>query len=207
MKEVRMVEVRPEAKNPGLWALVLVLLLLAGCAKPGGIEFGPDRVRHRNLLAAQQARPTRQTEQPAAGRAGEKLREGDRLRRSGSDQRALFRYLEAHRIDPTNPSARERIAFIHLDEEPERSRSIFEEVLEEDPSSEIAHLGLGLAELGLGNLNAARASLETARSLAPASPEVRSALGSVYDRLGLREQARAELSRARELRPRDPRIL
>ncbi|MEN8183601.1 MAG: tetratricopeptide repeat protein, partial [Myxococcota bacterium] len=37
--------------------------------------------------------------------------------------------------------------------------------------------------------------------------EVRSALGSVYDRLGLREQARAELSRARELRPRDPRIL
>ena len=70
-----------------------------------------------------------------------------------------------------------------------------------------AHLGLGLAQLALGRLELARASLERARGLNADSPEVLSALGSIYDRLGLHDQARAQLERAHALDPHDPRVL
>jgi Flp pilus assembly protein TadD len=186
-----MVEVRPGSNrrrlrgSAGLFALVL----MAGCASPDGLDFGPDRARHRELMAAQRARSGlgQEARQPTPK---DKLREGDHLR-----------------LDPMDPSARERIAYIHLEDDPDRARAIFEDVLGEDPTSVNAHLGLGLAQLALGRLELARGSLETARRLNPNSPEVLSALGSVYDRMGFHEQARAELDRARALRPHDARVL
>jgi Flp pilus assembly protein TadD len=202
-----MVEVRPGSKRRWLRAgtSLCALVLMAGCASPDGLDFGPDRARHRELMAAQRARRElgQQIRQPTPK---DKLREGDHLRSSGDAQRALFRYLEAHRLDPMDPSARERIAYIHLEDDPDRARAIFEDVLGEDPTSVNAHL-LGLAQLALGRLELARGSLETARRLNPNSPEVLSALGSVYDRMGFHEQARAELDRARALRPHDARVL
>ena len=75
----------------------------------------------------------------------ELIRKGDQFRNSGDNAMALWNYLRAHKMDPDSRTPRERIGYLHLSEDPERSAAIFQDLVNEYPDAPGGYLGLGLA--------------------------------------------------------------
>jgi Flp pilus assembly protein TadD len=187
---------------------------LSGCALFAGSALSKEEKqldpRYRAVLEAQKARSSA-TPARAPAEAGEsfdeKLAKGDRLRSSGQESEALFTYLAALRMKPEDPAPRERIALLHLREDPERSEVIFRGLLQKDPESVPALTGLGLALVAQDRAEEARAPLERAVEIDPDSALALSALGIVCDRLGDPASGMHYQRLAAERRPGDPSIL
>jgi Flp pilus assembly protein TadD len=174
--------------------------------------MGSDHSEYRALLDAQKdaARARASAESEDSGESvsyDDAFLEAERLRGSGDTSKALFAYLQALRIDPENQTPRERIAALHLREDPARAESILRGVLADEPDSAFAHAALGLALLAQQRPDEARPALERAVQLDPTSAVAFSALGVVHDQQGLHAAARVYQRRAQQLRPEDPVIL
>ena len=137
----------------------------------------------------------------------EALSQGDQARDAGLRAKALWRYLRANQIDPSNPLATERIAYLHLSDDPARAASIFRDILADHPEVPETLAGLGLAEYAQGDFQAAAAHLEQARVMAPERAEIAAGLGVTYDALGRYEDAQAQYHAAHALDPDDAEVL
>lgn len=190
-------------------ALLTCLLAagLGGCSMLGTPPAGSAEHRLRETLAeAQRARDearARAVAEPAPPTLAEKLLEGDALRDAGDPARALWTYLQAHELDREALEPLARIASLHLGVEPERALALFAGLAERHPRSPLAHTGLGLARMALGQEEQALAALERAAALEPPLPAAHSALGVVLDRLGRHGEAQAAYRRALAVAPTD----
>ncbi len=186
----------------------LLSLVLGGCASLGLAERdssppGVDQEAYRSMLrlnrlqGAPQDMENVRTPEPTLD---QKLREGDASRDSGQLGRALWSYLQAHKMDRSDPAPVARIAALHLRDDPQRARDLFADLAQRHPESTTAHTGLGLAELAKGDLERARASLMRAVEIDNAAIAL-AALGVTLDRMGQHPEAQGYYRRALELRP------
>ena len=184
----------------------LVALLLAA-SLPGCAWFGPDAAQ-REVLEARRARSEAvDPEPPKRKTVEERLAEADRLLADGRGGEAVWRYAQAARQEPENPTPRARIGFVEVSRDPERAEAIFAEIVREHPDSAEAHAGLGLARFAQDRLDPARASLERAVELDPDSASALYWLAVVCDLQGEHERARELDERALTLSPKDARIV
>jgi superkiller protein 3 len=183
------------------------LVLLPGCAfLPGFQSESPVREYQRQALEERAAARQATVEEAEPATPEGKIAEGDSFLRKGRADRAVLAYLEAVRLAPDATLPRERIGYVQLDHDLERSEAIFRGLVEKDPENVGALHGLGLAYLGQGKLEPAREALERAVEVDAESAESHYALGATLGLLGRKEQALAHTERARELRPEDAAI-
>ncbi len=192
-----------ERKPTSAVLLSLLALLASGCGslgadQPALYDREGARGQYRDMMESQLLGP------PSAE---SKLAEGDRHHRRGDLQRAVLAYFESARLEPENIVARLRLAHVVLQVNPERAMLEFDKLLKEAPEHAGPIFGIGLAHLAIGELPQARSALERAVTLDPDSPAIRSALGSVYDRMGDHERARGMFDVAALQAPDEPRVL
>jgi Tfp pilus assembly protein PilF len=130
-----------------------------------------------------------------------------RSHRAGDSEQAIRLYFEAFRLDPSDSRSHEGIAYLQLARQPEQAEEVFQKVIEEDPNSTMAYVGLGLARLGQGEPEEAAAYLETALELDPTSPDAHSAYALVLGELELYEDAQDHARRAADLAPKNSAIV
>src|SRR5439155_4507521 len=85
-----------------------------------------------------------------------------------------------------------------------RAQEAFERAIALDPADPLPRLGLGLARIRRGDLQAGRQEIEAAASLDPGNSLVRSYLGKAYYEERRDGVAGEELGRAKALDPSDP---
>jgi len=117
---------------------------------------------------------------------------------------AALEYFRALRAAPEKLTARERIAYIQITQDPERAVGIFEQIIEADPERSSAHTGLGFAHLERGDFAAARTEFERALELAPDQIDARIALAVACDWSGDGAAAELHYARVLELDPGNP---
>ena len=187
---------------PRTLAALSLLWALPGCA-----WLGPDAAQ-REVLEARRARSEAvDPEPPKRKTVEERLAEADRLLADGRGGEAVWRYAQAARQEPKNPTPRARIGFVEVSRDPERAEAIFAEIVRDHPDSAEAHAGLGLARFAQDRLDPARASLERAVELDPDSASALYWLAVVCDLQGEHERARELDERALTLSPKDARIV
>jgi Flp pilus assembly protein TadD len=130
-----------------------------------------------------------------------RLEEGDRLRDAGEAPRALWIYLKAHELDPSDPRPLLRIAGLHLGPEPERAVAIFSRLAEQNDGSAAPLTGLGLARVAQGDAAAAEVALRKALDLDPDFPAACNALGIVLEQRAAHDEAREHFEHAIALQP------
>lgn len=186
-------------------ALPALGVLLSGCASLRSTSeprvFEPA-AQHELIRERQRAEAKATSTAPAPASVEERLRRGDSLRRDGDPAAAMWNYLQAHELDPSDPEPSARIASLELMVDPERAESIFRQLVEEHPRSGAAHTGLGLALIERHVWEEARDVLTLAVDLDPGSAAAHSALGVCLDRLGQHREAREAYARATALQPR-----
>ena len=188
------------------WIIALTAVLLAGCAGRGGADAAAKANAEllRELRDEQDQR--RATSEPLAEEPAptldSRVREGDALRDSGELARALWSYLQASRLAPSDPVPLLRIATLHLSAEPARSEQIFRELVRQHPKSADAYTGLGIAQLAQGKRGGAEDMLRLAIKLDPRHAPALNALGVTLDQAGNHAEARRLLNRAWEVQPR-----
>ena len=191
-------------------ALVLVWTLFAGlgCASWGGWDEDPGKAARREAEERLQAEADAAAESAANPLSIEdKLQRGDQALAAGNLAGALWDYASAYQRAPDDPRPQLRLGFVHLRHDPERARPFFEKAITLDPGLADARVGLGLALLATGEIEAGIAELEHAVELDPELPSARGALGVALDQRGDHAAAITQLERARALDPRDARLL
>ena len=133
----------------------------------------------------------------------EKLEAAQRFHRSGESNQALRLYFDAFRLDPKDTRPQEGIAYLQLAHQPERAENVFLEVIETDPDSTMAHIGVGLAKLAQDDAEAAVPYLERAIELSPNSARAHDALAIALQKLERFDEAVIHSQRAREAAPND----
>jgi Flp pilus assembly protein TadD len=187
---------------PGILLAAALALGSSGCA-----WLGPGAAQ-REILEARRARSAAtEAEAPRRKTVEERLAEADRLLAEGRGGQAVWRYAEAHRSDPTNPTPRSRIGLVEVSRDPERAEALFAEIVRDHPDSAEAHAGLGLARFAQDRLEPAREALERAVDLDPDSASALYWLAVVYDLLDRPDRARALAERARALAPNNAHIV
>lgn len=186
---------------------IALVLSLSGCASlgdAGSLEYRQKLEAQRNRAAA--AIDDEEDEAAEPWTSERRIEQGNRSLASGDRARALWHYVQAHRLDPSHPEPLVRLGHFYLGDYPDQSAALFARAVELAPDYAAAQLGLGLARFAQGRLEEARASLERAVALAPELSSAHDALGVVDalqdDAAGSRERA----SRARELDPKNARI-
>jgi Flp pilus assembly protein TadD len=174
---------------------------------PGYQPESPVREYQRQALEERAAARQSTVEDSEPATPEGKIAEGDSFRKKGRTDRAVLAYLEAVRLAPDATLPRERIGYVQLDRDLERSEAIFRGLVEKDPENVESLRGLGLAYLGQGKLEPALEMLERAVQLDAESAESHYALGATLGLLGREEEALAHTERARELRPEDATIV
>lgn len=123
---------------------------------------------------------------------------------SGEPDRALAEWKAELEITPNHVPALLQIAFEYLKRgEAETGIPFARQAVSLEPSSFVAHNAMGRLLVQTGGLERGIAELETAKKLAPNSPETRSALASAYAKAGRSKDAareRAEFLRLTEER-------
>ncbi len=173
---------------------------LAGCASFNSAEvvngFPAALERQQALEAARAAEPA----QPEVG-FEELMTQADQRRDQNKISEAALLYIRALGLEPGSSAPRQRLAFMHLENDPAHAQMIFEQLLQSDPNSADAYTGLGLAQMVLGDVEPARDSLESAISLGATTGRPAAALGVIYDRLGEFSVAQGHYRQALELEP------
>jgi len=192
--------------------VLVACALLPACAGDGKLlQKDPTQEHYQRILEAQRERKGADAQlEPArvpVASPEELVTRGDRLRREGDRREALKTYLEAVSRAPDSVTPRARIAYLHLQEDPERAVGIFSDVVTRDPKSLDGWLGLALARLALGDAKAALESVERARAQHPDSPQVIPVEALVRDQLGEHADAQRLWAKALETRPRDAALL
>lgn len=131
----------------------------------------------------------------------EELAQADRIRDSGRQQEAIWRYLRALQLDFDSPIPRQRIAFIHLAEDVARAEQIFRGLVRDRPAMPSLRVGLGLAEFAAGKHDQATQTLKFALALDPDSAVAITALGLMDDARGDYAAAQHHYARAGALEP------
>jgi len=133
----------------------------------------------------------------------EKLAAAQRFHRSGETNQALRLYFDAFRLDPGDTRSHEGIAYLQLTHQPERAETVFLQIIETDPNSTMAHVGVGLAKLAQDDPEGAIPYLERSVELSPDSADAHDSLAVVLQELGQFHEAQVHAQRARELAPDD----
>jgi tetratricopeptide (TPR) repeat protein len=123
----------------------------------------------------------------------------------GRLDRALVAAREAERLDPRLGRAQVVLGFTLLTQvRPAEAAQAFEAAIRADQADPLARLGLGLAKIRRGDLEAGRDELEVAVSLDPGQALLRSYLGKAYYEEKRDARAAEQLGLARTLDARDP---
>jgi tetratricopeptide (TPR) repeat protein len=88
--------------------------------------------------------------------------------------------------------------------ETQQAKAAFQTALKRDPMDAKALMGLGLAEVRLGNLKAGQQALQAANQSDPDNAMVLTYLGRVQQQLGQTQQARVSWRQAQQIDPNDP---
>ena len=186
-------------------ALALVALTAFGCAAFSKTPLQRAQDREFDKILASKGLDTSEARRTPRN-AEERVAEGDRLLKKGDAQRAVVAYFKAMDMDPEALDPRERIGFMQLANDLERSEAIFVGVIEEDPNRASAWRGLGFARLAMGELDDASDALRRAVELDPDSAGAQYGLASVMGLLGETESAVRHARLAQTLRPHDPAV-
>jgi len=137
----------------------------------------------------------------------EKLEAAQRSHRAGDGEQAMRLYFDAFRLDPMDARTHAGIAYLQLARQPERAQEVLLQVIETNPDSTMAYVGLGLAKLAQGEADAAGAYLEQAIALSPDSANAHDAYAVVLEALQLYGDAQTHARLASELAPQNSAIV
>jgi Flp pilus assembly protein TadD len=129
------------------------------------------------------------------------LSRGDVLRDQNKLAEAVWSYVQAIELDPDSTEPAERIAYLHLREDPDKAESIFRSLIRSGASDASTVVGLGLAQLSQGQVHEAVKSLEESVAKEPDSARALESLGVAYNLIGRHDLARERLTQALQLRP------
>jgi Flp pilus assembly protein TadD len=159
-----------------------------------------DRRQHMAELAAAEAEGASDEDEPTFE---EKLESAQRSHKSGDTNQALRLYFDAFRLDPDDKRSHEGIAYLQLGHQPERAEVVFLEIIETDPTSTMAHVGMGLAKLAQDDPEGAVPYLERSIELSPDSAEAHDSLAIALQKLERFDEALIHSQRAHEFAPLD----
>jgi Tfp pilus assembly protein PilF len=112
---------------------------------------------------------------------------------------------QANALDAAHPYVNAVSGLVYLiDGHAQEAKSAFEAALQRDPKDAKALLGLGLAEIKLGNFKAGQQRLQAANEADPGNALILTYLGRSQQQLGQTDAARASWRRAQLADPRDP---
>ncbi len=112
---------------------------------------------------------------------------------------------QANALDVTHPYVNAVSGLVYLiDGHAQEAKSAFETALQRDPRDAKALLGLGLAEIKLGNFKAGQQRLQAANEADPGNALILTYLGRSQQQLGQTEAARASWRSAQLADPKDP---
>ncbi len=197
---------------PARFACALLVALVglhgAGCALlPGASQSQTSLDEYREYMAERAAAEVAEVEQEDEASFEEKLAAAQRSHRAGDSENAMRLYFDAFRLDPADSRAHAGIAYLQLSREPDRAEEVFLKVIEIDPNSTMAYVGLGLAKLAQEDPDAAAAYLERAIALNPESANAHDAYAVVLEEMQLYEDAQTHARRASELAPKNSAIV
>jgi Flp pilus assembly protein TadD len=186
----------------------LVCLNLAGCASLWSApETSTSLDEYREYMAERAAAEAEVADEEDAPSFEETLAAAQRSHRTGDAEQAMRLYFEAFRLDPEDSRSHEGIAYLQLARQPEQAEGVFRTVVESDPNSTMAYVGLGLAKLAQGEAEESAGYLETALELDPSSPDAHGAYAVVLGELQLYEDAQEHARLAAELAPQNSAIV
>ena len=111
----------------------------------------------------------------------------------------------AHEVDAVHPYVIAVSGLVYLiDGHAREAKTAFETALQRDPKDAKALLGLGLAEIRLGNFQAGQERLRAANEADPGNALILTYLGRSQQQLGQIEAARASWRSAQQADPKDP---
>lgn len=126
---------------------------------------------------------------------------GSFLLLTSNAEEGLQQLIEELQISPDHVPCLTQIAFEYLKRgEPEIAEPYARRCLKLDPKSFISHSTLGRVLVDLDKLDEGIKELETARQLAPDSPQTRFVLGTAYRRAGRRDEAAKEMAEFERLK-------
>jgi Tfp pilus assembly protein PilF len=183
-----------------------IALSLTGCASLwGASQEGTSLEEYRQYMAERAAAEIEEVEEEPS--IEDTLAAARRSHRTGDADQAIRLYFEAFRLDPTDSRSHEGIAFLQLARQPEQAEEVFLKVIEADPNSIMAYVGLGLARLAQDEPEEAAGYLERALELDPASADAHGAYALVLGALQLYEDAQEHARQAAELAPQNSAIV
>ena len=195
-------------------SLLAALLVLTGtgCASLRGATRPQTSLEdYREYMAERAAAEVNEVDGEREGEEQpsfeEKLAAAQRSHRDGDSEHAMRLYFDAFRLDPMDARAHAGIAYLQLARQPERAQEILLRVIETNPDSTMAYVGIGLAKLALGEADAAASYLEQAIALSPDSANAHDAYAVVLEALQLYDDAQVHARRASELAPRNSAIV
>lgn len=187
-------------------ALLAILFGLSGTGCATLMDrFGSDSSyrNYRQQMAERAAAESAEVAEEDEPTFEEKLEAAQRFHRSGKSNQALRLYFDAFRLDPDDKRSHVGIAYLQLPHQPERAEAVFLEVIETDPTSTMAHVGMGLARLAQDDPEGAVPYLERSIELSPDSAEAHDSLAIALQKLERFDEALIHSQRARELAPLD----
>jgi len=177
-------------------------LSLFGCASLWGrSESETSLEEYRQYMAERAAAEVAEDEEKDEPSFEETLAAAQRSHRAGDVEQAMRLYFEAFRLNPSDSRSQAGIAYLQLARQPDRAEEVFRKVIETDPTSEMAYVGIGLARLAQGDPEEASRYLERALELDPDSADAHGAYALALGALRLYEDAQEHAQRAAELAP------
>ena len=190
-------------------SLLVALLGLngTGCASLWGKSQSQTSLgEYRKYMAERAAAEVEEVEEYDGPSFEEKLAAAHRSHQAGDAEQAMRLYFDAYRLDPMDARAHAGIAYLQLARQPEHAEEVLLKVIETNPDSTMAYVGLGLAKLAQDETDAAATYLEQAIALSPDSANAHDAYAVVLESLQLYGDAQDHARQASELAPQNSAI-
>jgi Tfp pilus assembly protein PilF len=190
-------------------SLLVALLGLngTGCASLWGKSQSQTSLgEYREYMAERAAAEVEEVEEYDGPSFEEKLAAAHRSHQAGDAEQAMRLYFDAFRLDPMDARAHAGIAYLQLARQPEHAEEVLLKVIETNPDSTMAYVGLGLAKLAQDETDAAATYLEQAIALSPDSANAHDAYAVVLESLQLYGDAQDHARQASELAPQNSAI-